>query len=162
MVGSPGATTDRMDCRQVLSITGPGLNWSTKMNVDCFDLKEGLPLQVFATPKLEMPGNYYRGRTPMDGVVRNLVFTNNGFKDRVKLGECGCYAKDEEIAIESDKCVLNLGTFPESFPDAWRFSFELKINSLPGPTDPFWSFMILSGIDLFKIHLYFTNFDYFR
>ena len=63
--------------------------------------------------------------------------------------KCGSYAQDEEITIENDKCVLDLGTFPGSFPNSWSFSFELKIHSLPeGPTDPNWFFQILAGIDI--------------
>ena len=48
--------------------------------------------------------------------------------------ECGCYAPDEEIKIEKDKCILNLGTFPD-FDGWWKFTFELKINSLPKEGD---------------------------
>ena len=63
--------------------------------------------------------------------------------------ECGCYAKDEEILIEKDKCILNLGTFPDT-EGWWKFTYELKINSLPkeGDYDPeansHWSFNFLS------------------
>ena len=63
--------------------------------------------------------------------------------------ECGCYVKDEEIKIENNKCVLNLGTFPDVY-GWWKFTFDLKINSLPkeGDFDPeanhHWSFDILS------------------
>ena len=63
--------------------------------------------------------------------------------------ECGCYAKDEEIPILKDQCVLNLGTFPD-FDGWWKFSFELKVNSLPkeGEFDPdenvHWAFEFLS------------------
>ena len=63
--------------------------------------------------------------------------------------ECGCYAKDEEIPIEEDKCILNLGTFPD-VDGWWKFTFELKINSLPKDGDfapdsnRDWSFNILS------------------
>ena len=63
--------------------------------------------------------------------------------------ECGCYAKDEEIPIEKDKCVLNLGTFPD-VAGFWKFTFELKINSLPTEFDPdanvHWSYDFISGI----------------
>jgi hypothetical protein len=61
--------------------------------------------------------------------------------------ECGCYAPDEEIPIENDKCVMNLGTFPD-LKNNWTFTFDLKINSLPEePTHPFnrWFLMILSA-----------------
>ena len=63
--------------------------------------------------------------------------------------ECGCYAKDEEIPIEKDKCILNLGTFPDT-EGWWKFTYDLKINSLPkeGDFDPeanlHWSFNFLS------------------
>ena len=63
--------------------------------------------------------------------------------------ECGCYAKDEEIPIQKDQCVLNLGTFPDT-EGWWKFTYELKINSLPkeGDFDPeanlHWSFDFLS------------------
>ena len=58
--------------------------------------------------------------------------------------ECGCYAKDEEILIENNKCVLDMGTFPD-VDGLWSLSFEMKINSLPA--DPDWYLSILSGID---------------
>ena len=70
--------------------------------------------------------------------------------------KCSCYAKDEHISIEKDKCVLNLGTFPD-VSGFWKFTFELKINSLPTEWDSeanlHWSFDFLSGIgsDLTKI-----------
>ena len=63
--------------------------------------------------------------------------------------KCGCYAKDEEIPIEKNKCVLNLGTFPDT-EGWWKFTYELKINSLPkeedfGPeANTHWSFTFLS------------------
>ena len=63
--------------------------------------------------------------------------------------ECGCYAKDEEIQIEKDKCILNLGTFPDA-DGWWKFTFELKINSLPKEGDynstalTHWAFDFLS------------------
>ena len=68
--------------------------------------------------------------------------------------ECGCYAKDEEIPIKEDQCVLNLGTFPD-VAGFWKFTFELKINSLPTEIDEYynqgypafdWGFVFLSGI----------------
>ena len=52
--------------------------------------------------------------------------------------ECGCYAKDEEIPIKEDQCVLNLGTFPD-VAGFWKFTFELKINSLPTEMVPLYS-----------------------
>ena len=65
-----------------------------------------------------------------------------------KETKCDCYAADEEIPIEKDKCVLNLGSFPD-VAGFWKFTFELKINSLI-KTDPEpnvdWSFDFLSGI----------------
>ena len=64
--------------------------------------------------------------------------------------ECGCYAKDEEISIKKDQCVLNLGTFPD-IDGFWELSFELKINSWPTEiADPeaniHWSVELISGI----------------
>ncbi len=60
--------------------------------------------------------------------------------------ECGCYAHDEEIPIENDKCVMDFGTFPDVGGD-WTFTFDFKINSLPAePTNPQWWFYVLSGI----------------
>ena len=63
--------------------------------------------------------------------------------------ECGCYAPNEEIVIENDKCVLNLGSFPDVTGN-WSFTFDLKVNSMADdPTDPQWLFYILSVIGLF-------------
>lgn len=57
--------------------------------------------------------------------------------------ECGCYALDEEIPIENDKCVLDLSAVSDVTGD-WSFAFDLKINSLPTePSDPPYN----SGID---------------
>merc|ERR1711911_57729 len=57
--------------------------------------------------------------------------------------DCGCYAPDEEIPIENDKCVLDLSSVSDVTGD-WSFAFELKINSLPTePSDPPYN----SGID---------------
>ena len=64
--------------------------------------------------------------------------------------ECGCYAQDEEIPIENNKCVLNLGTFPDT-DGFWKFTFELKINSLPKEGN--WAFDFLSiAFDGFNSH----------
>ena len=61
--------------------------------------------------------------------------------------ECGCYAPDEEIPIENDKCVLDLSAVSDVTGD-WSFAFELKINSLPTePSDPPYN----SGIDWFAM-----------
>ena len=64
--------------------------------------------------------------------------------------ECGCYAQDEEISTAKDKCLLHLGTFPD-VAGFWKFTFELKINSLPeNPVDlsenGFWGVDLISGI----------------
>ena len=72
MLGSPTETR----CEIVFSIDGPGLTYTRVMPGDCFVLKEKLPLLVYATPALWMDGNYYPGKTPIDGVVRNLAFRN--------------------------------------------------------------------------------------
>ena len=68
------------------------------------------------------------------------------------LDYCGCFAEDEEISIENDKCVLNLATFP-NVAGSWSLTFDLKINSLPTePTNPpynswiNWNVQIISGI----------------
>ena len=84
--------------------------------------------------------------------------------------ECGCYAKDEEIPIEQDKCILNLGTFPDA-DGWWKFKFELKINSLPkeGDFDPeanrHWAFDFLSiafdGYDSYDGAKYPSHLTYF-
>lgn len=150
-----GRPTDTR-CETVISINGPGLAYTKSYTNDCFVLEEELPLLVYATPSQWMDGNYYTRRLPMDGVIRNLVFTNLETDTTIESAcyvppKCGSYAQDEEIDIENDKCVLDLGTFPDSFPDLWSFSFDLKIHSLPmEPTDPHWYFQILAGIDLFK------------
>ena len=61
--------------------------------------------------------------------------------------DCGCYAPDEEIPIENDKCVLDLSSVSDVTGD-WSFAFELKINSLPTePSDPPYN----SGIDWFAM-----------
>ena len=61
--------------------------------------------------------------------------------------DCGCYAPDEEISIENDKCVLDLSSVSDVTGD-WSFAFELKINSLPTePSDPPYN----SGIDWFAM-----------
>ena len=66
--------------------------------------------------------------------------------------ECACYAKDEEIPIENNKCVLNLGTFPD-VDGFWKFTFEMKINSLPKEENIHWTFDFLSiAFDGFNSH----------
>ena len=66
--------------------------------------------------------------------------------------ECACYAKDEEIPIENNKCVLNLGTFPD-VDSFWKFTFEMKINSLPKEENIHWTFDFLSiAFDGFNSH----------
>ena len=112
----------------------------------------------------------------MDGVIRNVAFTNIATDTTMRSPctdiettpetttpvttplppsttttvepeqECRCYAPNEEIPIENDKCVMNLGSFPNT-KGYWSFQFDFKINSLPAePTDPKWFFYIISGI----------------
>ena len=62
--------------------------------------------------------------------------------------KCGCYAQDEEIPIENDKCVLDLDSFPD-VAGSWIFKFELKINSFP--TEPDWYAWITTGNGSLKV-----------
>ena len=83
--GSP----DETSCKQILEIEGPGLEgyfpgedgailfikgkWTGGYETnDCLDLK-GYPVRVYTTPDLSE--DVY-GRIPMDGLVRNIAFTN--------------------------------------------------------------------------------------
>ena len=160
MTGSP----DGDKCEQTLVIEGPGImswfagegyvdgKWTRSVSNACLVLQEGFPLKVFTTIDL----NGYAG-TPMDGVVKNLAFTNTATDTTVTNScpapppECGCYAQDEEIPIENDQCVLALGSFPD-VGGYWSLTYEMKILSLPAePTDPRWFFEILSGIGSFVV-----------
>ena len=153
------------------------------------DLDKNNPLRVYTTPDLT-----YNKKIPIDGVVRNFVFSEIATDTTIVSPctdiepsttvapeppvrtttttvapeppaattteapepECGCYAPDEEISIENDKCVMNLGS-PDVLGD-WTFTFELKINSLPdGPTDPRWFLYIISGMGLFITKIYFSK-----
>ena len=189
ITGKPSdATESAKRCEQTILIEGPGLNgyipgegyvkdkWRSTNTNDCLDL-ENYSLKVYVTRDLT-----YANQTPIDGIVRNVAFTNMDDGTTMQSPctvpatpnpltiettpetpapeslapesptpepECGCYAIDEEISIENDKCVLNLGSFPDSFPEIWSFSFDLKINYLPPePTDPRWFYSILEGTDL--------------
>ena len=150
-------------CKQTLLIEGPGMSgwfagegmvdgkWQYSATNPCLVLQEEYPLKAYASKDL----SYMWEGTPMDGVVRNLAFKNsdttiNNFCP-APPPECGCYAQDEEIPIEDDKCVLALGS---SFPDVagfWSFTSEFKFNSIPDePTDPRWFLKILTGIGSFN------------
>ena len=71
-------------CEQILVIEGPGFKsyfpgvgyvegkWRHSVRNDCLILDENYPVKAFATRDL----TYYREGTPIDGVVRNLAFTN--------------------------------------------------------------------------------------
>ena len=162
-------------CKQNLVIEGPGISssgkWQDSATNPCLVLQEEYPLKAYTTKDL----TYYREGTPIDGVVRNLAFMNSdttivspcseieptttaapeppATTTAVTEPECGCYAPDEEISIENDKCIMNLGSFPDTEGD-WSFTFDMKINSLPDePTDPRWFFYILSGIGSFMTKL---------
>ena len=140
--------------------------WANSVTNDCLDLDKDYPLRVYTTPDLT---GFHSKKFPIDGVVRNVVFTETATDTTivspcsdieppttvapeppvtttaVPEPECGCYAPDEEIPIENDKCVMNLGS-PDVLGD-WTFTFDLKINNLPdGPTDPRWFLYIISGI----------------
>ena len=162
---------NELECIQDLVVEGPGLSgwitdegyvdgkWGFRMTNDCLNLDEQYPLKVFTSADLGSSG-----KIPMDGVVKNFSFTDfvttltNACPAPPKPEppapeppapepECGCYAIDEEIPIENGNCVLNLGSFPNSFPDVWSFSFDLKINYVPPePTDPRWFFSILEVV----------------
>ena len=182
---------DGEKCKQDLLIEGPGLNgyiwgegytpdkWANSVTNDCLDLDTDYPLRVYTTPDLT---GFHSKKIPIDGVVRNVVFTETGSDTTIVSPcseiepttaapeppatttaapepDCGCYAPDEEIPIENDKCVMNLGS-PDITGD-WSFTFDLKINSLPdGPTDPRWFFYILSGIGLVMTKLFFEKLFY--
>ena len=73
--------------------------------------------------------------------------------------ECGCFARNEEITVANDKCILDLGTAPD-VSGIWSFTFELKIKNLPNDTTDF----IISGI-CFKLqisNILFSNIFYFE
>ena len=57
--------------------------------------------------------------------------------------ECGCYAENEEIAIENNKCILDLGTAPD-VSGTWTLTYEFKFNSVSD--DPRNLFYMVSGI----------------
>jgi len=150
-------------------ISGEGYTsdkWARSVTNDCLDLDNDYPLRVYTTQNLIGSKKF-----PIDGVVRNVVFTETTTDATIVSPcsevepttaapetppatttaapepECGCYAPDEEIPIENDKCVMDLGS-PDILGD-WTFTFDLKINNLPdGPTDPRWFLYIISGIGL--------------
>ena len=162
-----------IECVQQLTIEGPGLRgwiegegyvdgkWQMRPLANaCLEMDDKYPLKAFATADLS-----YSRKFPIDGVVKNLRFTNavgEMFTNACPAPptpeppapeppapeqECGCYAIDEEIPIENGNCILNLGSFPDSFPEVWSFSFDLKINYVPPePTDPRWFFSILEVV----------------
>ena len=80
ITGSPAG----MECKQTYSIEGPGLtinagyvseitgSWSVYDFRECLVLEEDYPLKIFATRDLTSR----REGTPMDGVIRNVAFTN--------------------------------------------------------------------------------------
>ena len=159
--GRPDGEEDGVKrCEQTILLEGPGLNgyisgegyvenkWTTSNTNDCLDL-EGYPLKVYTTRDLT-----YANQTPVDGVVRNFSFTNTAVGKTMDTtcyeeldesdpeesepvqSECGCYAEDEEIQIEEGKCVFDMSEVSTVSAD-WRFTFDLKINSLPdGPIFP--------------------------
>lgn len=121
-------------CKQDLLIQGPGLNgyiwgegyvadkWQNSVTNACLDLEKDYPLRVYTTPDLS-----YNKKFPIDGVVRNFVFTETATDTTIVSPcsevepttaapepECGCYAPDEEISIENDKCVMDLGSYQMS------------------------------------------------
>ena len=122
-------------------------------------------------PTKDISSESYGTKTQLDGFVRNIAFTNTATDTTMRSPctqiettpvttpvttpatttvepepECGCYAKNEEIEIENDKCIMNLGSFLNT-TEVWYFEFDFKINSLPAEqTDPRWFFYILSGI----------------
>ena len=57
---------------------------------------------------------------------------------------CGCYAKDEEIRVEDNKCVLDLESMSDIVGD-WKLEFEAKFESWPTGLS-YWDVQILSGI----------------
>ena len=79
ITGSP----EGMECKQAYSIEGPGLtvdagsvyektgSWSFSVVNECLILEEDYPLKIFATRDLT-----WKEGTPMDGVIRNVAFTN--------------------------------------------------------------------------------------
>ena len=79
ITGSP----EGMKCKQAYSIEGPGLtvdagsvyektgSWSFSVVNECLILEEDYPLKIFATRDLT-----WKEGTPMDGVIRNVAFTN--------------------------------------------------------------------------------------
>ena len=80
ITGSPAG----MECKQTYSIQGPGLvvnagfsntqygSWSTSIVNECLILEEDYPLKVFASKNRA----WQREGTAMDGVIRNVAFTN--------------------------------------------------------------------------------------
>ena len=164
-------------CQQTLVIEGPGLRsyflgegyvdgkWSAgSTTTDCpYFVPQDNPLKAYASRDVT-----YSEESPMDGVVRNLVFTNidDGTSIVSPCSEpeppaCGCYAEDEEIAVEEDKCVLDLGTSADTAGD-WTFIFEFKAFSWPDkpryPSDPRSEHWVISGLIsknvLLRIKLY--------
>ena len=79
MTGRP----DGDECKQTYLIEGPGMSswfpgegtvdgkWTTSVTNHCLTL-DGEPLKVYATRDL----TYYHEGTPIDGVIRNVAFTN--------------------------------------------------------------------------------------
>ena len=73
-----------MECRQTYSIKGDGLvvnaafpsvtygSWRSSVVNECLILEEDYPLKVFASKHRA----WQREGTPMDGVIRNVAFTN--------------------------------------------------------------------------------------
>ena len=178
ITGRPEEAKERVaNCEQTVLVEGPGLRgwfqgegyvdgkWTQSNTNVCLDL-EGYPLKVMATRDLT-----YANQTPVDGVVRNIAFTNDISGETLVSAcyeesdpdesqeeiqpvqsECGCYAEDEEIEIENNKCVFDLRSVSDVSND-WSFTFDMKINSLPDePSDPqyndwiIWYAQIISGM----------------
>ena len=188
ITGRPEEAKERVArCEQTVLVEGPGLRgwfpgegyvdgkWTYSNTNVCLDL-EGYPLKVMATRDLT-----YANQTPVDGVVRNVAFTNDVSDETLVSAcyeesdpeesdpeesdsdeseeetqpvqsECGCYAEDEEIEIENNKCVFDLSSVTDVSND-WSFTFDMKINSLPDePSDPqyndwiIWFAQIISGM----------------
>ena len=118
---------------------------------------DGYSLKVYTTRDLS---NFDEG-TPIDGVVRNVVFTDTATDttiqsqcsvppmqsttsaESVSTKPCGCYAKDEEIQVKNAKCILDLGSI-SNIQNDWELEFEAKFNDYW--TTHWWIAHIITGL----------------
>lgn len=113
MTGRPdGQNFDgSLKCEQAVLIEGPGLmgwtriesgwtyadgKWAIYRSSKCLILEEKYPLKVFTTEDLSD-----RRETSLDGVIRNIVFTNTDSKSTIST-----FCKSESFASQTTSATL--------------------------------------------------------